>query len=111
MTITQETANLVDTLARAASQIGSTPASAKIQQLIVDLLPATSEQQSSESIVEALRQDYQDMKNRYDRLLSFMNTIHDQVGEIYATGSEDAQSAISEISDLVTGALFPSEPE
>ena len=52
--ITQETANLVDTLARAASQVGSTAASAKINQLIVDLLPATG---AEESIAEALRQD------------------------------------------------------
>lgn len=55
MTITQETANLVETLAHAASQIGSTAASAKINQLIVDLLPGTNE--SAESIAEALRQD------------------------------------------------------
>lgn len=54
MSITQETANLIDTLAHAASQIGSTAASAKINQLIVDILPATS---AGESIAEALRQD------------------------------------------------------
>lgn len=54
MTITQETANLVDTLAHAASQIGSTPASAKINQLIVGLLPDTEDQAE---IVDALRED------------------------------------------------------
>ncbi len=56
MSITQETANLIDTLAHAASQIGSTPASGKINQLIVSLLPATGGD-TSESIAEALRQD------------------------------------------------------
>ena len=62
MTITQETANLVDTLAHAASQIGSTAASARINQLIVDILP-TQERNSAESIAEALRQDNLALKN------------------------------------------------
>lgn len=39
MQITQEAANLIDTLAGAASKIGSTAASAKINQVIVELLP------------------------------------------------------------------------
>lgn len=56
MSITQETANLIETLAHAASQIGSTPASGKINQLIVSLLPATGGD-TAESIAEALRQD------------------------------------------------------
>jgi hypothetical protein len=55
MSITQEAANLIDTLAHAASQIGSTAASAKINQLIVSILPATDG--SAEEIAEALRQD------------------------------------------------------
>lgn len=54
MSITQETATLVNILANAASQIGSTAASAKINQLIVELLPATT---SADNIAEALRQD------------------------------------------------------
>lgn len=54
MSITQETANLIETLAHAASQIGSTAASAKINQLIVDILPAPT---GADSIAEALRQD------------------------------------------------------
>lgn len=53
MSVTQETAYLIETLARAASQIGSTAASAKINQLIVDILPATS----VGSTEDALRQD------------------------------------------------------
>lgn len=55
MNITQETANLIDTLARAAAQIGSTAASARLNQVIVELLTATAD--SPESIAEALRQD------------------------------------------------------
>lgn len=55
MSITQETAILINTLANAASQIGSTAASAKINQLIVSLIPATDD--SAEAIAEALRQD------------------------------------------------------
>ena len=42
MPITQETANLIDTLANAAGKIGSTAASAKINQVIVDLMPSTA---------------------------------------------------------------------
>ena len=53
MSIDIETAALIETLARAASVIGSTPASAKINQLIVNMLPPTDD----ESIAEALRQD------------------------------------------------------
>ena len=55
MSITQETANLINALANAASQIGSTAASAKINQLIVSLIPSTDD--SAEAIAEALRQD------------------------------------------------------
>jgi hypothetical protein len=55
MSITQEAANLIATLAHAASQIGSTAASAKINQLIVSLISSTDD--SAEAIAEALRQD------------------------------------------------------
>lgn len=47
MSITHDTAILIDTLARAASQIGSTRASAKINEVICDLLPNTSTEQIS----------------------------------------------------------------
>jgi len=53
MSITQETAQLIDTLANAASKIGSTPASAKINTLIVSLLP----EEKTDDVAEALRQD------------------------------------------------------
>jgi hypothetical protein len=56
MIITQETANVINTLANAASQIDSTPASAAINKLIVSILPATGGE-SAEAIAEALRQD------------------------------------------------------
>jgi len=54
MSITQETANLIDTLANAAGKIGSTNASSKINELICSLLPETED---DKSIAEALRQD------------------------------------------------------
>lgn len=61
MTITQETANLVDTLAHAASQIGSTPASAKINSLIVSLIPDTEDQAA---IIDDLREDLKFAENQ-----------------------------------------------
>lgn len=54
MSITQETANLIDTLASAASKIGSTNASSKINELICSILPGTEDEKS---IAESLRQD------------------------------------------------------
>lgn len=57
MTITTETATLIDILASAASKIGSTPASQKINSLIVDLLPpsegAALQQQIDELITSS----------------------------------------------------------
>lgn len=54
MSITQETAFLVETLARAASQIGSTDASKKINATICGLLPDPDGQGNLE---DSLRQD------------------------------------------------------
>lgn len=54
MSISQENANLIDTLATAASKIGSTAASSKINALICEILP---EPKGDESASEALRQD------------------------------------------------------
>lgn len=53
MSINHDTAILIDTLATAASKIGSTPASAKINNLIVSLLPDVE----ASDIAEGLRQD------------------------------------------------------
>ena len=58
MTMTQETAYLIDTLAGAAAKIGSTPASKKINELIVELLPP-----NDESIADALREDLTNTKS------------------------------------------------
>lgn len=55
--VTQETATLIDTLATAAAKIGSTKASAKINQLIVEILPATTEEKNDADIAEAFRLD------------------------------------------------------
>lgn len=50
MQITQETALLIDTLASAASKIGSTPGSARLNAVIVELLdpaPLTAEERTA----------------------------------------------------------------
>lgn len=54
MSITQETANLIDTLANAAGKIGSTNASSKINALICSLLPNIEDEKS---VAESPRQD------------------------------------------------------
>ena len=54
MSMSQEAATVIDTLASAASKIGSTDASKKINALICTLLPDTEDEKS---IAEALRQD------------------------------------------------------
>jgi hypothetical protein len=94
MSITQETANLVDTLARAASQVGSTAASAKINQLIVDLLPATG---NDESIAEALRQDNIALTND----LNAYRISNEMRGE----NLEVLRSAMAQITQIATEAL------
>lgn len=112
MTITQETANLVETLAHAASQIGSTAASAKINQLIVDLLPGTNE--SAESIAEALRQDNIALKAELDstqksalimaenlemlrgRMANITQIATDSVGESASTVSEELVNVLAD---------------
>lgn len=54
MQISQETALLIDTLATAASKIGSTPASAKLNALIVELLPP-SELDEAHTVIATLQ--------------------------------------------------------
>jgi len=54
MSITQETANLIDTLANAAGKIGSTNASSKINALICSFLPDVED---DKALAESLRQD------------------------------------------------------
>lgn len=112
MTITQETANLVETLAHAASQIGSTAASAKINQLIVDLLPGTNE--SAETIAEALRQDNIALTAELDstqksalimaenlellrgRMANIKQIATDSVGESASTVSEELVNVLAD---------------
>lgn len=94
MSITQEAANLIDTLAHAASQIGSTAASAKINQLIVDLLPAST---GADSIAEALRQDNAALQLELGSL-----QISAQIG---AENMEIVRGKLKEISLLATELL------
>lgn len=79
MTITQDTATLIETLARAASQIGSTAASAKINKVIVDLLPTPAE---DESIAEALRQDNAELQISGRIMAENMELLRGKLGEL-----------------------------
>lgn len=100
MSVTQETANLISTLANAASQIGSTAASAKINQLIVDILPAST---GAESIAEALRQDNAALQLELNSLqisarigAENLELLRDKMTDIHQIASE-ALIAISDI--------------
>jgi hypothetical protein len=92
--ITQETAFLVETLARAASVIGSTAASAKINQLIVDILPATA---GDESIAEALRQDNIALTNDLN--------VYRISNEMRGESLEVLRSAMAQITQITNDAL------
>lgn len=94
MSITQEAANLIDTLAHAASQIGSTAASAKINQLIVDLLPAST---GADSIAEALRQDNASLA---EDLKAYRIS-----NEIRGESLETLRSAMAQITQIASEAL------
>lgn len=56
MSIDLNTAAIIEMLARAANCIGSTPASDKINKLIINMLPSATGA-DDESITEALRED------------------------------------------------------
>lgn len=79
MTITQETANLVDTLAHAASQIGSTPASAKINQLIVELLPTPSADQVE---LDTLKARNAEVEKKFDDVMTGMDDFQVKLAAI-----------------------------
>ena len=81
MSITQETANLVDTLATAASKIGSTPASKSINELIVSLLPGNPLQADLDALQVS--------------------------SDIYQANLELARSQLTGLSLLVNEALLP----
>lgn len=110
MSITQEVANVINTLANAASQIGSTPASGKINQLIVSLLPATAGD-TAESIAEALRQDNASLQLELTSLgisarigAENLDLLRDKLAEIYQIASE-ALVAIGDTNVNIAGDL------
>lgn len=94
MSITQETASLVETLARAASQIGSTDASKKINQLIVDLLPPSTDKSD---LIESLRQDNAEIEAE----LASLQTS----ARIGAENLEIVRGKLNEISRFTTALL------
>lgn len=98
MSITQETAILVDLLATAASKIGSTAASAKINQLIVDILPNTH---GYDDLLDALRQDNAALQEE----LKSLQTSE----QIKSDNLEVLRGKLAEINSVVS-ALMDSEP-
>lgn len=101
MTMDLNTAALIETLARAASCIGSTPASGKINQLIVDLLPTTT---GDEDIADALRQDnaalQDELKVLRDKLKKISSGATEMLGNVTGTG-EDAVALRGDLNKII----------
>lgn len=74
MQISQETALLIDTLATAASKIGSTPASAKLNALIVELLPP-SELDEAQTMIAALQAERSSLQLTIESLSGQVSTL------------------------------------
>ena len=74
MQMTQETAFLIDTLATAASKIGSTPASAKLNTLIVELLPP-SELSEAQTMISALQAEKVELQLQIEALTASNNEL------------------------------------
>lgn len=105
MLISQETAQLIDTLATAAAKIGSTPASDKINRLIVAMLPDTAE---CESIAEALRQDNAGLEDKLaiaSSNLMGMRSILQVMTKATNESSLNIQTYIEEIDSAITATL------
>lgn len=96
MSITQETANLIDTLAHAASMIGSTAASAKLNQAIVDLIPP-SQTSELEAMVTQLQAD--------NAQLTIDANAYRISNDIRGENLEVLRSAMAQITTLATEAL------
>lgn len=103
-TITQETANLIDTLAGAAAKIGSTKASAKLNELIVDLIPPTSD-----VALATLKADNADLEERVEKFVVAMKEVQSQLEAIIALDPADTEAAAHKTQALKTeldGFLF-----
>lgn len=108
MNISQEIATLIDTLATAASKIGSTPASAKLNALIVELLPpsetATLQQQVSDLQISGdIKQANLDLaRTQFGQLNSQLTIARSES----ATPEEQA-AALQAMADLLAAVLAP----
>lgn len=117
ITVTQETANLVNTLANAASQIGSTPASAKINKLIVDILPEAAEEKNYAEIAESLRLNNIALKEELEKERASMTVMQanlelarsqlQQIADVMLTIEGVESPFIGEIRDILSIALSP----
>lgn len=104
MTMTQETAYLIDTLAGAAAKIGSTKASAKLNELIVDLIPPTSD-----SALATLKVDNAELEGRVEILTTAMKDVQAKLEAIIALDPADTEAAAHQTQALKTevdGFLF-----
>lgn len=108
MSISQETAVLIDTLATAASKIGSTPASAKLNALIVELLPpsetaALQQQIADLQISGDIKQaNLQLAQSRFRELSELLDTALSEVAT-----TEEWQGALNSMVDILDAALAP----
>lgn len=115
--VSQETANLIDTLATAAAKIGSTPASGKINQLIVDILPATAEEKNDADIAEAFRLDNIALQEEVTALvandkvkqgnLDLARSQLQKIADVMLAVEGTEPPFISEIRDILSVALSP----
>ncbi len=102
--ITQETANLIDTLAGAAAKIGSTKASAKLNELIVDLIPPTAD-----IALAALKVDNAELEEHLETLATAMKDVKAKLEAIIALDPADTEAAAHQTQALKTeveGFLF-----
>lgn len=117
MLISQETAYLIDTLATAASKIGSTNASAKLNQVIVGLLPPTTEEKNDADIAEAFSLDNIALQEEVAALvandkvkqgnLDLARSQLQQIADVMLTVEGTEPPFISDIRDILSIALSP----
>lgn len=102
MQISQETALLIDTLATAASKVGSTPASAKLNNLIVELLPP-SELPELQTLLATLQAERVTLQLQLDSLAAANHEL--QVSsDIHQTNLTLARDQLTSLSALVDSA-------
>lgn len=103
MSISQETANLIDTLASAASKIGSTAASAKLNQAIVDLIPP-SQTGELEAMVTILQGNIATLAAENEQLTIDANAYRIS-NDIRGENLEVLRGRMAEIAQIASAAL------